>query len=751
MASFGVLGLNISGTELTGANGGTLVGYGTTTAQDILNAVTLPDYPSLRAYSGLSKNVSITGYSGTAAPSGIAGDFTVDTTDTTSGAVFTGSIAPVTSPAAPILSATAGGTIAATTYFVKITYVTAAGETLPSAEASLAVAVNNVLNVASPAAQTGVTGYNVYVSTATGTETKQNTSPIAIGTAWVEPTTGLIAGAAVPTANTSGSVLTVSTVTNGTLSAYLTVNGSGVAAGTYVISLVGGTGGAGTYLINQSQTVASIGMTADNGGTIIIDALGRRWKRVYSGAVNVKWFGAKGDGSTNDTASIQSAINIANILYFPSSVYSVVLLSFIGRYITLFGDGIGNTVIQSIASASALINANESVDVRISPLVMIGMTIDCNGLAGSGIDIRYRHLTDFKNIRIINAVNQCVKAKDSWLMRMSQCEVEGSPIGIWLVGSNHRGKFSSISFQGCTTWHLKAEQNGTALDGNDSLDFDNCDIEFGSGGGAYLDVTSASFRSCYIGENISGIVMQVQNGSIEIDSGALFMGYTTSSIGIAANGGKTLFKKCRINGQTNSSISMLISGTGTNAVRFEDCFGNVIVGGDQTISGDLIDYGSQTATYCQKLGKRFTGSANNVTFSSAITNNSQKFTVLTAPGPTPLLGCYSTLINNNQWRDNENAYIVIVYESSKPASLKLSGSTLGGLPTINLGTLPATTGTAKTYIKLDASLSSAAYNIVELIQASSAVNDFITIYEFFLSDSRILNKGSSSFGNLYKC
>lgn len=110
----------------------------------------------------------------------------------------------LTAPAAPALSQVAGGTLAATTYYVKTTYVDAAGETPPSTEASLAVAVNNLLQVASPATVAGATGYNVYVSTASGAETKQNTSPIALGTAWSEPSTGLVAGTTPPATNTSG-------------------------------------------------------------------------------------------------------------------------------------------------------------------------------------------------------------------------------------------------------------------------------------------------------------------------------------------------------------------------------------------------------------------------------------------------------------------------------------------------------------------------------------------------------------------
>lgn len=66
-----------------------------------------------------------------------------------------------------------------------------------------------------------------------------------------------------------------------------------------------GDGGGGTFFWDASST------DADNGGTII-QATGvttGRWKRVYSGAVNVKWFGAKGDGSNNDQLAIQAAID----------------------------------------------------------------------------------------------------------------------------------------------------------------------------------------------------------------------------------------------------------------------------------------------------------------------------------------------------------------------------------------------------------------------------------------------------------
>lgn len=103
-------------------------------------------------------------------------------------------------PLAPALSPSSGGSLAAATYYVKSTYVTAQGETAASIESRLAVAANNLLVVGSPGPDaTGTaTGWNVYIGTATFAETLQNTSPISINSTFTLPTSGLVAGGAVP-------------------------------------------------------------------------------------------------------------------------------------------------------------------------------------------------------------------------------------------------------------------------------------------------------------------------------------------------------------------------------------------------------------------------------------------------------------------------------------------------------------------------------------------------------------------------
>src|SRR5439155_8548740 len=68
-------------------------------------------------------------------------------------------------------------------------------------EQTFSVTAGNVLVIPSPPAQIDLTGYNVYISTTSGAETRQNPVPIPIGTSFTLPTSGLITGAAPPTGN----------------------------------------------------------------------------------------------------------------------------------------------------------------------------------------------------------------------------------------------------------------------------------------------------------------------------------------------------------------------------------------------------------------------------------------------------------------------------------------------------------------------------------------------------------------------
>lgn len=67
-------------------------------------------------------------------------------------------------------TATTGGTLAAATYYYKVTAINSIGETLPSAEVSIATTGSTSTNTVTWSAVSGATGYKIYRGTAAGAE-----------------------------------------------------------------------------------------------------------------------------------------------------------------------------------------------------------------------------------------------------------------------------------------------------------------------------------------------------------------------------------------------------------------------------------------------------------------------------------------------------------------------------------------------------------------------------------------------------
>jgi hypothetical protein len=72
--------------------------------------------------------------------------------------------------------------------------------------------------------------------------------------------------------------------------------------------VVRGSATGGPYSGGGGVFVWSTPYAADDGATMIsLTGWGGCWKRLYSGALDVRWFGAKGDGATNDLPAFDAA------------------------------------------------------------------------------------------------------------------------------------------------------------------------------------------------------------------------------------------------------------------------------------------------------------------------------------------------------------------------------------------------------------------------------------------------------------
>lgn len=146
-----------------------------------------------------------------------------------------------------------------------------------------------------------------------------------------------------------------------------------------------------------------------NGGTIFVaSGLGGRnyWRRSYKGQLNVKWFGAKGDGITDDTKAIQDAFNAGanKEVNIPDGKYMINAL------VGVFPQS--NTTIKFAKNAQLNVIPNSSVNyncinvknvnnVTLMDPTVIGDRLDHTGSKGEwgmGISI----IGASKNIKIIS-------------------------------------------------------------------------------------------------------------------------------------------------------------------------------------------------------------------------------------------------------------------------------------------------------------------------------------------------------------
>lgn len=482
------------------------------------------------------------------------------------------------------------------------------------------------------------------------------------------------------------------------------------------------------------------------------------YSMIKGAAVNVLDYGADPTGVADSTAAIQAAIDTGKTVWIPNGTYSINTLDLKQKYPHIVGESMVATILKARSAVSTLIDAFESVDGQVTPLFISNLTLDGdNVVTASCVVMRFRHMSNLENIYFLHATASNaggLVAKDCWLTSVNNCRFTACYNGLNWVGSNHRSTVNSCSFTGCDNAGIVCTSLGTALDGNNALVFNNCDVEFGSGLGAYMNVSDAAFYGCYMGENLGGPAFFVDGGNILVSSGVVYFGHTTNSFAVTGGGGRVLFDKCQVNGQTNGSIFYLMSGGLKNFYKWQNCQFGIGLGGDPVMSGDRLDYGPPAVVFAQRLGKNYSASLNNVTATNALAStNGRRLTCTGVIGANPVMSLNCTLLNPSEWVDGERLYLVLVYKASTVGNLdvRVSGAPLGGAPTFVIGN-PTNSASVATYMKLDVTMPTGAYTVLEFSAIGCADTDYIEIQECFFADNRMLQKVTGTeMTNLFKC
>ena len=198
--------------------------------------------------------------------------------------------------------------------------------------------------------------------------------------------------------------------------------------------------GGGVYIIRSKKE-----SDTDDGGSILVLANGNVAELIIAGAVNVKQFGAKGDGISDDVLPIQKCIDWACInkvnVHIPQGTYSISNALYIYQWQAIIGSGKKQTCIKRTTDSvdpkygvSAIIilektdnyEAGYTEGQNISNMCISSDTLIDYGIY-AGIACPF---TNINNIIINKVKNGIVYNAGTWLAEISYIEILSPEIGI---------------------------------------------------------------------------------------------------------------------------------------------------------------------------------------------------------------------------------------------------------------------------------------------------------------------------------
>lgn len=298
---------------------------------------------------------------------------------------------------------------------------------------------------------------------------------------------------------------------------------------------------------------------------------GHHWKRVFAGDVSVRWFGATGDGATNDTTSVANALTWCQLnghsLYLPGGTYLSDPIthapSAYAYQCHIHGESKLNTILKRRTSGASIFFTLGSV---LSTIYMGDMTI--SNITFDGLDATTTYtfaaydlvrslIVDCKFVRgnvpaiFLGGISSSVR--DCTFDAASAGATAFQMIGFSSLAGG--GKPNKMLVSGCRM--VDATVFGVYVDDGNRITFDDCDIEgngtaladggcaayVGASIGSALTATDTltmgvTFRSCWFEANKGTAQINLNSGKNLIDDCLFFSPSTNVTNDIKIDGGQ---------------------------------------------------------------------------------------------------------------------------------------------------------------------------------------------------------------------
>lgn len=283
-------------------------------------------------------------------------------------------------------------------------------------------------------------------------------------------------------------------------------------------------GGQGTLILDSADTTST-----DDDGSVLVDAIGRRWKRADPW-LDLGWFGAVPGG--NIAAAWDKAVAVVDsyvrtygfddrkAIYLKRGTYYTNRVLDIPSYVSVVGIG-GNVNIraQAVPRDSFIIRITNKV-AGVDTTHHSGWNLGCiggtfkvqgegylEGSSGIYVGVSASNMSQVRNVFLYSVATEDVwrgltlGSVNTYLLTLEKCQLEGADVALYIpnstsTNSGERMVFNNSTFAGSKTNHVHVATPGMDLTFNScSFDFTNGNVIYGTATWGYSKIALNNCRT----------------------------------------------------------------------------------------------------------------------------------------------------------------------------------------------------------------------------------------------------------------